>query len=322
MMPLLAGLASCDNDYAQPPLLTPEEANGTAPGAWNNPYTVNDVRDGMGGTGRWYVGYIVGWIDTSGDNAGFNATTAKFTTPATVSSNILMAATPDETNWAKCIPVQLPDGTVRTALNLVNNENLGKLVCVYGDRETYFSTDNALKNLTHYNWGDQGFKVSTNYLLSAPFTDADYAGFTLEGELPVTSQGKPAEIWTVGRYGLVATAYTGGTRYASDSWGVSPVVNLVGVTAPTLEFEWAGNYFTTVANMKSFVEIAVREQGGEWVALDVPTWPAGSNWDFVESGAITLAQWVGKKIQIGIHYKSTTSMAGTLEIRNLYVSAE
>lgn len=50
------------------------------------------------------------------------------------------------------IPVQLPSGNVRTALNLSDNPgNLNKEVAVYGNITTYFSVVGGIKNVTKYN---------------------------------------------------------------------------------------------------------------------------------------------------------------------------
>ena len=122
------GLASCSEEYAQPPVITPE--GGLGDGSSANPYSAKQILDGTKGTDVWVTGYIVGWIDTSSGNLTFNEETATFTAPATLNSNMLIAASPDEKNFENCIPVQL-SGDVRNALNLKDNPgNLGKQVTV------------------------------------------------------------------------------------------------------------------------------------------------------------------------------------------------
>lgn len=325
----VGALTSCNDDLAQPPLLTDAEQGNATPGTWNNPYTVTQVLEGTGGTSRWFTGYIVGWIDTNGGNNNVcDASTCTFKTPATLASNILMAATPDETNWTKCIPVQLPVGDVRAALNLMDNPtNLGKQVCVYGDVATYFSISTALKNLTYFNWGAEGIESAgqeSDALFSAPFTDLSYSGFHLEGIVPQLANGTDLYLWTLSSsYGLVANAYSGGTRFATDTWGVSPVLDLKGCTAANVSFDWAGNYFSNQQNFMNCVQIGAREKGQtEWQILSVPSYPDGKSWTFVNSGNIDLAQWLDKEIEIGINYKSTTTLAGTFELKNFVVNAE
>ena len=130
------GLASCSEEYAQPPVITPE--GGLGDGSSANPYSAKQILDGTKGTDVWVTGYIVGWIDTSSGNLTFNEETATFTAPATLNSNMLIAASPDEKNFENCIPVQL-SGDVRNALNLKDNPgNLGKALTIHGLLQKYF----------------------------------------------------------------------------------------------------------------------------------------------------------------------------------------
>ena len=91
--------------------------------------------------------YIVGYAKSAG--SGF---VGEFST-GTVLSNIIIADNPDETDSAKCMPVQLKSGTdIRTALNISENPgNLGKKVTLTGSLEKYFSSP-GLKELTAYSF--------------------------------------------------------------------------------------------------------------------------------------------------------------------------
>ncbi|WP_025026515.1 DUF6359 domain-containing protein [Caldalkalibacillus mannanilyticus] len=76
-------------------------------------------------------GYIVG---TRASN-----TSSTFQAPF-VATNIQLADHPNERGLSNLLPVQLPSGTIRTALNLVDNpENLGKKIRITGNLENYFS---------------------------------------------------------------------------------------------------------------------------------------------------------------------------------------
>lgn len=134
----------------------PETPSTGGDGTAENPYGVADVLGGKTATGVWVTGYIVGWINTAGDKFEVSAETATFSVPATINTNLLMAASADETNVSKCIPVQLPSGAIRSDLNLVDNPgNLGKQVTLKCDITTYFSL-NGLKNASIYTWGATG----------------------------------------------------------------------------------------------------------------------------------------------------------------------
>lgn len=124
-----------------------QEGDGTA----ESPYTVADVQAGASGTSVWVTGYIVGWIDGMSIYDGAN-----FSVPASVASNILIAASADETDYNNCVPVQLPSGSVRSAVNLQDNPgNLGKQVSLKGNLEKYFGVA-GLKTVSAYAWGDKG----------------------------------------------------------------------------------------------------------------------------------------------------------------------
>ena len=147
---------ACDDEKSLPPIVVPEGGLGT--GIWNDPFTATQVLDGSSGSAVWMKGYIVGWIDVDKTDNAFNEISATFTTPATVPLNLLIASNPDETDWTKCIPVQLPSGAVRTALNLKDNpDNLGKLVCLKGNCERYFGK-NGFKGVSEWNFGETGIE--------------------------------------------------------------------------------------------------------------------------------------------------------------------
>ncbi|WP_277584947.1 DUF6359 domain-containing protein [Psychrobacillus antarcticus] len=77
-------------------------------------------------------GYIVGTA-----NSG---TSYKQEAPFTAATNIGLADSPNETNPSNILPVQLPTGAIRTALNLKDNpENFKAEVTVTGSLEAYFS---------------------------------------------------------------------------------------------------------------------------------------------------------------------------------------
>ena len=106
------------------------EGKGTA----DSPYNVTAAIAAGSATGVYVKAYIVGSID------GKSTTDAKFSAETATATNILIAASADETDINKCMPVQLPSGAVRSALNLVDNaSNYKKEVTLYGNIEKYFS---------------------------------------------------------------------------------------------------------------------------------------------------------------------------------------
>ena len=83
-----------------------------------------------------------------------------------------------------------------------------------------------------------------------------------------------------------------------------------------MSFEHTGKYFT---NMEEEAAVCVRIVGGDWETLTIPTYFSGNDWTFVNSGDIDLSDYVGKEIQIGFRYTSTSTSAGTWEVKNVEV---
>ena len=96
------------------------------------------------------TGYIVGAINDK------SISDAAFSGPFALKTNLLIAASATEKDVANCVPVQLPAGALRDALNLVDHpENLGKQITLKGNLEKYFGA-NGLKSASAYEWGATG----------------------------------------------------------------------------------------------------------------------------------------------------------------------
>ncbi|MCK8622852.1 DUF6359 domain-containing protein [Prevotella sp. E13-27] len=122
----------------------PEEGNKPSDhSTLEKPYTVSEAV--AAGSGNEYVkGFIVGSVEGQVLSSG-----AHFSTENAVATNIMLAASADETDVTKVMVVQLPNGTdIRTKLNLKDNAgNLGKEVVLYGSIENYFG-QMGLKSVT------------------------------------------------------------------------------------------------------------------------------------------------------------------------------
>ncbi len=89
----------------------------------------------------WVRGYIVGYYYNYEPH---------FTTTDAETTNILLAESPNVTEKAKCISVQLPSGSVRNALNIKNNPQLfGAEIMLFGDVLKYNSMP-GIKNTSKY----------------------------------------------------------------------------------------------------------------------------------------------------------------------------
>lgn len=156
-------------------------------------------------------------------------------------------------------------------------------------------------------------------LLNATFADKDDFGFTFEDVVltePLTY------VWKLDDYGYMkASAFKDNTNLESDSWLVSPVIDLTGYEDPFFSFDEATNFFADIATAAQEATVWAREEGGQWQQLTDYTFPSALGWTFVNSGDIDLAEYAGKKMQLGFRYKSTATKAGTWEVKNIVVTA-
>ena len=153
------GLASCEDVPA--PFVEPEQPEPVVPtgaGTWDSPYSVSDAIANQTGEEVWVHGYIVGSIPESESSTVMKDMT--FTAEGANHTNLCIADSPEETDYTKCVPVQLPSGDVRTNLNLKNNpEMLGKEVWLKGKTTKYC--------------GAPGLKETSKYSLTKPTGDED-----------------------------------------------------------------------------------------------------------------------------------------------------
>jgi len=262
-------------------------------------------------TGVWVEGYIVGYY------ADYEA---HFDANGSQAANILISDTPDASNKSQCVCIQLISGTdVRSALNLIDNKgNLGKKASVFGDVMKY-NTLPGIKNTSKYKLdGQSGGNTPTpsqGVTLLQPKDANSLANWTL------TVVSGPETVWSWKIYNeagyLNGSAFNNGAVDA-EAWAISPVIDLSSATGVSAEFEHAAKFQTTLQSLCGF---AVREEGAsQWTMLNIPTWPAAGAWTFAKSGAISLSNYSGKKIQVAFKYGSTSAGADTWEIRNLTFS--
>lgn len=148
--------------------------------------------------------------------------------------------------------------------------------------------------------------------------DSNIGKFVIEDtNLP----GDLTYVWNHDSYGYMkASAFKSNTAYASESWLISPIIDLTENTGNAdFSFDHATNYFTSVQTAAEEATVWVREESGEWSKLNNITYPESMGWTFVSSGTVDLSSYNGKKIQIGFKYISTSNKAGTWEVKNVIV---
>jgi len=119
-------------------------------------------------------------------------------------------------------------------------------------------------------------------------------------------------------YGAKATAYLDGTDYAAEGWLISPEIDLTNRTVAYLSFSHVGRYSN---NMEADFNVYItKDDGNVWTKLTIPNYPSGSDWNFIASGDIDLAEYCGNIVKIAFVYKSTAEKAGTWEIESVLIS--
>ena len=313
--------------------ITIEEGSGTPPtpppGPGNGSGTADDPYDVASGINlqsseptAWVRGYIVGAVKSGLSSVSGN-NDILWSAPFDSQTNVVIADDPNCHEISQCIIVNLPAGKpLRTQVNLADNPgNLGKQLSVLGKLRTYF--------------GQAGLRDSGG-------TEND---FVLEGGSPVPPPGQtifsetfangqgdfviedvllPGElnfVWShASQYSCMkASAYVG-QAYETESWLVSPAINLAGVNAATLKFEQAVNYASPngVLSVLVSTDYVDTVDSATWTELTLSSWPAGSNWTFSQSTA-DLAPYLGQTIYIGFKYTSSNSSAATWEVKNLVI---
>ncbi|MCM1521564.1 MAG: DUF5689 domain-containing protein [Muribaculaceae bacterium] len=138
----------------------------------------------------------------------------------------------------------------------------------------------------------------------------------------VKAPAEVPDIWKHdSKYGyVIATAYANNSNYESESWLISPVIDLGGQDKAYLSYEQALNYFSSVTVAQTQAQAAIREEGSTtWTMLTPSAWPTTMNWDFSSVGDIDISAFAGKKVQLGFRYSSTASKAGTWELKNVVI---
>lgn len=286
-------------------------------GTKEDPYSAIGSMSHQSGEG-WVKGYIVGVID--GISVSENS---KFEAPFTSNSNLLLADSPNETNYFRCIPVQLPVGEIRNGINLKDHpELLGKEVLLYGSLTKYFGVP-AMKNTgcAYIDGTKYGVDIS-NAIFYEAFGKS-------QGDFVVVDVNKDAAlsfVWKFdSRYGMVASGYKSGSRYNSESWLISPAIDLSSATSASLSFMQACNFFSSIPEGTSVWVSKTYNNGdaideAQWAQLTIPNPITSGSWAFKASGDIDLSSYAGQSnVRVAFKYKSTPSNAGTWEVQKVLI---
>lgn len=118
---------------------------------------------------------------------------------------------------------------------------------------------------------------------------------------------------------MKASAFIGGSSKPSESWLVSPAIDLTQVTAATLTFDHTHKFAGTP--FENYLTLWVTEANTEnWKQLTIDKYGTNNDYTFVTS-TIDLSAYAGKTIKFAFKYVSDTTAAGTWEVKNVKVTA-
>lgn len=274
---------------------TPTPTPGDA-GTKEKPYTVANVQAGATGTGVWVKGYIVGWIDgkTLADGAKFNAD------GVTVSSNVMLADAADAATTAKIIPVQLPSGEIRKAVNLQDNPaNYKKEVLLKGNLVAYFGVP-GLKEVSAAVIDGKEYPMGGDDQPSGDVVTSLDENFDASTDIPAgwfQKQAAGDKAWYVRNFSennyITMSGFKGTAPF--DQWLLSPAIDMDKVSDKTLTFDTQVNgYGATTTTLKA--TFATAPAAGADGKTKYSEW--------VKSGNVDLAKYKGK-VYIAFRYQAS-----------------
>ncbi len=144
-----------------------------------------------------------------------------------------------------------------------------------------------------------------------------------QGEFTIDNVTMPSPLTYVWKYTtfkgdnyMKASARVNGTDYATESWLISPVIDMTSAVNPVLSFMTVARY-----GSNENLTLWAREKGGDWAQLSFSNYGTGNDWNFV-SNTVDLSAYAGKTLQFAYKYVSTGTGASTWEIKNVEVKEQ
>ena len=144
-----------------------------------------------------------------------------------------------------------------------------------------------------------------------------------QGEFTIDNVTMPSPLTYVWKYTtykgdsyMKASAYVSGANYATESWLISPVIDMSSAVNPVLSFMTVARY-----GSNENLTLWAREKGGDWAQLSFSNYGTGNDWNFV-SNTVDLSAYAGKTLQFAYKYVSTGTGASTWEIKNVEVKEQ
>lgn len=273
----------------------------------------------------WVQGYIVGAVKSGLSSVGGNSD-VNWSAPFDLNTNVVIADDANCHEITQCIIVNLPAGKpLRTQVNLVDNPgNLGKKLAVNGKLRKYFGQ----AGLRDSGGTENDFVLEGGDTPPTPPTPGDdlfsetFANGQGEFTIKDVNLSGLSYVWSyMNNFKCMkANGYYQGA-HATESWLVSPQIDLSNVNTATLSFDHAVAFASAQG---SFFVMASVDYSGDvtsatWTELNIGSWPEPNpSWVF-ESATADLSGFAGKKVTIAFKYTSTMDACPAWELKNVLV---
>lgn len=186
------------------------------------------------------------------------------------------------------------------------------------------STNYSTRTTIFEKAADGTYTAQAGVYLDEALTGGNDGGFTVQ-DIALTGV---SYVWkSDASYGWKASAFMNNTNYETESWLLTPAIDLSEAMTPQLSFEEAhkflnGNPLSEYMMVKVSTDYIDDVESCTWetVEVDETQWSDGQSWDFYKVGPYSLSAYVGQVIRIAFVYKSTSSAAPTWEIKNVLVN--
>lgn len=319
--------SSCSDVPAPYDILGEGDVPGlTGDGTKENPYNIEAAQQKQDGSIAWVQGYIVGAIENVYDDKGeFAGNKASFTAPFNITSNVLIAESPDETNESKCLPVKIKNGSdLANALNLKDHpENKGGVLLIQGELSAGFGKA-ALINTTAAVFNNKeigeeqggedldpdnplGLDISVAPLadLSNDFNDVQHqADYSKVGWINKAVKGN--RIWQGAIYDpqkyLAASTYGVNSGETAEYWFVTPYFTVSADKQFT--FKATVNKYSETMSLKVFF-LQLKDGKMERHEISVNGIPTTGTYQWTSDLKVDLSTYAGQNGFVGFQYVAT-----------------
>ena len=300
--------------------ITSPPPSGEGTGTEADPYNVAAAQSNQTSKTAWVKGYIVGGIIDD------NNVTSTIDGPEDVvfganvrATAVLIADSQTETDYTKCVAVNLPTGEIRNAVNLKDNPtNLGKELRISGVLRTYFGIA-GVRDLTAYKLEGGNTLPNPDAILNETLlTQASFNKFTAVNVLG-------EQVWTFSaQYGATMSGFADNASHANEDWFISPAMNLTGKSNVTLTFDHArgpaGSMSVPTSNYTLWISTDYNSGApttATWTQLAIPTHGITA-WLYVSSGEIIIPGG-NANTRFAFKYVCNDTESATWEVKNVVV---